>query len=79
MMILIILTDIASYSNAVRPFIYPIYGYGELPQAFCRCAAVKGALYVSDLFFYTPAFHYYDLRASLWSDCHMDVVVHLQS
>uniref|UniRef100_A0A0A9CUQ5 Rab escort protein n=1 Tax=Arundo donax TaxID=35708 RepID=A0A0A9CUQ5_ARUDO len=23
-----------------------MYGHGELPQAFCRCAAVKGALYV---------------------------------
>ncbi|KAK8963440.1 hypothetical protein KSP40_PGU021961 [Platanthera guangdongensis] len=34
------------FSNAVGSFIYPIYGHGELPQAFCRCAAVKGALYV---------------------------------
>lgn len=27
-------------------FLYPLYGAGELPQAFCRIAAVKGALYV---------------------------------
>jgi RAB protein geranylgeranyltransferase component A len=24
----------------------PLYGCGELPQAFCRVAAVAGALYV---------------------------------
>lgn len=34
------------FPNSIGPFIYPIYGHGELPQAFCRCAAVKGALYV---------------------------------
>jgi GDP dissociation inhibitor len=34
------------FANAVGAFIYPMYGHGELPQAFCRCAAVKGALYV---------------------------------
>ncbi|XP_042417580.1 rab escort protein 1-like isoform X2 [Zingiber officinale] len=37
---------IKAFSNAVGAFIYPMYGHGELPQAFCRCAAVKGALYV---------------------------------
>ncbi|KAK8956811.1 hypothetical protein KSP39_PZI000125 [Platanthera zijinensis] len=35
------------FSNAVGSFIYPIYGHGELPQAFCRCVAVKGALYAN--------------------------------
>ncbi|THG01825.1 hypothetical protein TEA_006171 [Camellia sinensis var. sinensis] len=34
------------FSNALGPLIYPIYGQGELPQAFCRHAAVKGCLYV---------------------------------
>ncbi|KAF8718819.1 hypothetical protein HU200_025125 [Digitaria exilis] len=34
------------FANAPGAFIYPMYGHGELPQAFCRCAAVKGALYV---------------------------------
>lgn len=34
------------FANAEGAFIYPMYGHGELPQAFCRCAAVKGALYV---------------------------------
>jgi hypothetical protein len=28
-------------------FVYPIYGQGELPQAFCRRAAVKGCIHVS--------------------------------
>ncbi|KAI3914722.1 hypothetical protein MKW98_001958 [Papaver atlanticum] len=32
--------------DGIETMIYPIYGQGELPQAFCRCAAVKGALYV---------------------------------
>ncbi|KAL6614315.1 hypothetical protein ACP70R_036585 [Stipagrostis hirtigluma subsp. patula] len=34
------------FANAKGAFITPMYGHGELPQAFCRCAAVKGALYV---------------------------------
>ncbi|KAI3968073.1 hypothetical protein MKW92_019115, partial [Papaver armeniacum] len=34
------------FTNALGAMIYPTYGQGELPQAFCRCAAVKGALYV---------------------------------
>lgn len=43
-----LVTDVNDrFSNAVGAFIYPMYGHGELPQAFCRCAAVKGALYVS--------------------------------
>lgn len=28
------------------PFIYPLYGTGEIPQAFCRLAAVFGGIYV---------------------------------
>ncbi|CAL9182551.1 unnamed protein product [Musa hybrid cultivar] len=38
--------SVARFPNALGAFIYPMYGHGELPQAFCRCAAVKGALYV---------------------------------
>ncbi|KAL1211860.1 Rab escort protein 1 [Cardamine amara subsp. amara] len=34
------------FSNALGALIYPIYGQGELPQAFCRRAAVKGSIYV---------------------------------
>jgi RAB protein geranylgeranyltransferase component A len=34
------------FANAKGAFIYPMHGHGELPQAFCRFAAVKGALYV---------------------------------
>uniref|UniRef100_A0A0D3HBC3 Rab escort protein 1 n=1 Tax=Oryza barthii TaxID=65489 RepID=A0A0D3HBC3_9ORYZ len=39
-------SSIGRFANAQGAFIYPMYGHGELPQAFCRCAAVKGALYV---------------------------------
>lgn len=39
-------SSVGRFTNAVGALIYPIYGQGELPQAFCRCAAVKGALYV---------------------------------
>lgn len=34
------------FPNAPGAMIYPIYGQGELPQAFCRRAAVKGCIYV---------------------------------
>uniref|UniRef100_A0A453EQ99 Rab proteins geranylgeranyltransferase component n=1 Tax=Aegilops tauschii subsp. strangulata TaxID=200361 RepID=A0A453EQ99_AEGTS len=39
-------SSIGRFANAQGAFIYPMYGHGELPQAFCRFAAVKGALYV---------------------------------
>ncbi|RCV30843.1 hypothetical protein SETIT_6G128200v2 [Setaria italica] len=39
-------SSIGRFANAEGAFTYPMYGHGELPQAFCRCAAVKGALYV---------------------------------
>ncbi|KAJ0987142.1 hypothetical protein J5N97_005498 [Dioscorea zingiberensis] len=39
-------SSIGRFPNAMGAFIYPMYGQGELPQAFCRCAAVKGALYI---------------------------------
>ncbi|KAK1306806.1 hypothetical protein QJS10_CPA10g00025 [Acorus calamus] len=39
-------SSVSRFPNAVGAFIYPIYGQGVLPQAFCRCAAVKGAIYV---------------------------------
>ncbi|CAL1370115.1 unnamed protein product [Linum trigynum] len=39
-------SSIGRFANASGPFIYPIYGQGELPQAFCRRAAVKGCIYV---------------------------------
>ncbi|CAN8260255.1 unnamed protein product [Cochlearia groenlandica] len=40
------ITSMGRFSNALGALIYPIYGQGELPQAFCRRAAVKGCLYV---------------------------------
>ena len=32
------------------PFIAPMYGYGELPQAFCRSCAVHGGIYMLNTF-----------------------------
>ncbi|CAH8353336.1 unnamed protein product [Eruca vesicaria subsp. sativa] len=40
------ITSIGRFSNAHGALMYPIYGQGELPQAFCRRAAVKGCIYV---------------------------------
>ncbi|XP_017977967.1 PREDICTED: rab escort protein 1 [Theobroma cacao] len=38
--------SVGRFSNALGALIYPVYGQGELSQAFCRRAAVKGCLYV---------------------------------
>ena len=38
---------ISGFPNALGALIYPVYGQGELSQAFCCRAAVKGCLYVS--------------------------------
>ncbi|CAF2373952.1 unnamed protein product [Brassica napus] len=40
------ITSISRFSNAHGALMYPMYGQGELPQAFCRRAAVKGCVYV---------------------------------
>ena len=34
------------YGVGTGALLAPLYGAGELPQAFCRVAAVAGALYV---------------------------------
>lgn len=39
-------SSVGRFQNALGALIYPIYGQGELPQAFCRRAAVKGCLHV---------------------------------
>ncbi|KAJ4844533.1 hypothetical protein Tsubulata_027945 [Turnera subulata] len=39
-------SSMGRFKNAAGALIYPIYGQGELPQAFCRRAAVKGCIYV---------------------------------
>uniref|UniRef100_A0A5B6Z7K9 Rab escort protein 1 n=1 Tax=Davidia involucrata TaxID=16924 RepID=A0A5B6Z7K9_DAVIN len=39
-------SSVGRFPNVLGALIYPIYGQGELPQAFCRRAAVKGCLYV---------------------------------
>ena len=35
------------FPNAPGALIFPFHGHGELSQAFCRRAVVKGCLYVS--------------------------------
>ncbi|GAB2259776.1 hypothetical protein Droror1_Dr00010631 [Drosera rotundifolia] len=40
------LSSLRRFPNASGAMLYPMYGQGELPQAFCRRAAVKGCLYV---------------------------------
>ncbi|KAG6385857.1 hypothetical protein SASPL_154740 [Salvia splendens] len=40
------------FSNANGAIIYPIYGQGELSQAFCRRAAVKGCIYILPMSFF---------------------------
>ncbi|KAL3683728.1 hypothetical protein R1sor_001750 [Riccia sorocarpa] len=40
------LSSVGKFANAPTAFLYPLYGAGELPQAFCRSSAVNGALYV---------------------------------
>ncbi|XP_065856789.1 rab escort protein 1 [Euphorbia lathyris] len=39
-------SSVGRFTNATGAFIYPIYGQGEVPPAFCRRAAVKGCIYV---------------------------------
>ncbi|OIV94372.1 hypothetical protein TanjilG_25434 [Lupinus angustifolius] len=38
-------SSVGRFPNAPGALLYPIYGEGELPQAFCRRAAVKGCIY----------------------------------
>ncbi|GMN54646.1 hypothetical protein TIFTF001_023769 [Ficus carica] len=38
--------SVGRFPNASGALIYPIYGHGELCQAFCRRAAVKGCIHV---------------------------------
>ena len=36
----------ARFPNMTSPYLYPLYGLGELPQAFARLAAVHGGTYM---------------------------------
>ncbi|CAM6010517.1 unnamed protein product [Sphagnum balticum] len=40
------LASASRFPTAPGPFLYPMYGQGDLTQAFCRCAAVRGALQI---------------------------------
>ncbi|XP_062146836.1 rab escort protein 1 [Alnus glutinosa] len=39
-------SSVGRFPDALGAMVYPIYGQGELPQAFCRRAAVKGCIHV---------------------------------
>ncbi|KAJ6397534.1 hypothetical protein OIU77_018529 [Salix suchowensis] len=39
-------SSVGRFTNASGALIYPVYGQGELPQAFSRRSAVKGCIYV---------------------------------
>ncbi|KAG9446882.1 hypothetical protein H6P81_013010 [Aristolochia fimbriata] len=73
--------SVGRFPNASGAFIYPIYGQGELPQAFCRCAAVKGSLYVlrmqvTDLLISREGSHYKGVRLASGQDiCSHQLVV----
>ena len=34
------------FGNSPSPYVYPLYGLGELPQSFARLAAVHGGTYM---------------------------------
>jgi RAB protein geranylgeranyltransferase component A len=40
------LLSLGRFGNS--PFLWPMYGSGELPQAFCRLCAVFGGVYYLD-------------------------------
>jgi len=40
------LNSMMRFANMTSPYIYPLYGLGELPQAFARLAAVHGGTYM---------------------------------
>jgi len=40
------LESMTRFANMTSPYIYPLYGLGELPQAFARLAAVHGGTYM---------------------------------
>ena len=40
------LDSMTRFAGMTSPFLYPLYGLGELPQAFARLAAVHGGTYM---------------------------------
>jgi Rab GDP dissociation inhibitor len=44
--ILLYMTSLARYGKS--PYIYPMYGLGELPQGFARPSAIYGGTYMLD-------------------------------
>jgi Rab GDP dissociation inhibitor len=44
--IMLYTTSVARYGKS--PYIYPLYGLGELPQGFARLSAIYGGTYMLD-------------------------------
>ena len=40
------LNSMTRFAGMTSPYLYPLYGLGELPQAFARLAAVHGGTYM---------------------------------
>eukprot|EP00056_Hartaetosiga_gracilis_P019931 m.16676 g.16676 ORF g.16676 m.16676 type:complete len:447 (+) comp8037_c0_seq1:285-1625(+) len=40
--------SISRFEGLVTPYLYPLYGLGELPQAFARLSAIHGGTYMLD-------------------------------
>jgi len=39
-------SSLSRYANAKSPYLYPLYGLGELPQGFARLSAIYGGTYM---------------------------------
>jgi len=50
----ILILVLSGFQSAPGALLYPIYGEGELTQAFCRRAAVEGCIYLSMIGFMRP-------------------------
>lgn len=45
-MLQLYLNSMTRFAGMTSPYLYPLYGLGELPQAFARLAAVHGGTYM---------------------------------
>jgi len=44
--IILYITSVTRFANLKSPYIYPMYGLGELPQGFARLSAIYGGTYM---------------------------------
>ncbi|KAI4314650.1 hypothetical protein L6164_027538 [Bauhinia variegata] len=73
-------SSVGRFPNAPSALIYPIYGEGELPQAYCRRAAVKGCIYVLrmpvvSLLLDKSTGHYKGVRLASGQDLYSDQLI----